>query len=100
MPYYRVTSGGQDVFAALEEYGSADEAIRSRKPDDSWLPKVKKKFMREMWYWNEEGMHKLAESGLKDWYELMLSEPLEVRMIDELPGRILYQNKYQIFIQE
>lgn len=99
MTYYRVTSGDQDVFAAIKAFPPEDQEIIDRKPDSSWLPKVKKKFTKQMWFWTEEGMEKYASSGLKDWHEMALATPLEVHMVDELPGRILYQNKYQIFTQ-
>lgn len=100
MSYYRVTSGGLGVYEAVDTDCPPGHELRARKPDGSWLPKAGKKFKSSISYWTEEGMMKYVESGLKDWHELVTTLPLEVQMLEEIPGKVIYKDKYQILIEK
>lgn len=99
MTYYRVTSGGRSIFEVVEEDCPPDHEYRARKPDDSWLPKLSKKLRKFIFYWTEDGMEKYVESGLKDWHELVTVLPIEVKMLEELEGEIIYKDKYRVIIK-
>lgn len=99
MTYYLVTSGERDIFSAVQEDCPPNHEYRERKPDDSWLPKLSKKLKKATFYWTEDGMEKYVESGLKDWHELVTTMPVEVKMIEKIKDKIIYQDKYRIIIK-
>lgn len=100
MSYYRATSDGLGIFEAVEADCPKGHELRHREPDSSWLPRPGKKLKNSISYWTEEGMMKYVESGLKDWHELVTTMPLEVQMLEEIPGKVIYKDKYQILIEK
>lgn len=93
--YYRVVSGTNGIYEAVDKDCPFDDLRRAAKPDGSWLPKIGSKFGGAISLWTKDGMSKYVSSGLLQWHaSVVRRSPTVLRATIE--GPTLYADAYQV----
>lgn len=95
MNFFRFLSNDIGVYEAVDKDCPRDDLRRSLKPDGRWLPKVGENYHGAISFWTNNGLKKYMESGLQEWHRSVLTNPLEVLVLDN-PNNILYEDEFQI----
>lgn len=100
MKFYRGVVNGVGIYEAVDRDCPRDDDRRIGKPDGGWLAKVGMNYPGATSYWTELGWKKYQDSGLYDWHKSVVLGEVQVIEIDQEPENILYQDEYQIIVNE